>query len=98
LEEGVRVWRWNNKGLVNTFYLDASPGEEFRLNLRVLSGANTPIVTVLQRNAQLLRLDSTAVSELSARFRASEAGRVLVQLDSLGRYIEAEISVERLTK
>lgn len=98
LEEGVRVWRWNNKGLVNTFYLDASQGEEFRLNLRVLSGANTPIVTVLQRNAQLLRLDSTAVSELSARFRASEAGRVLVQLDSPGRYIEAEISVERLTK
>lgn len=93
-EEPV-LWRWNNKGLVNTYYIDGEAGETLLLKLRVVRGANTPNINVIQTN-QLLYVSATTLEEVEATFTVPQTGRVLVTVDSGGRFLESEISVTRV--
>lgn len=95
LGEDPVLWRWNNKGLVNTYYIEAEAGETLLLKLRVLRGANTPNINVIQVN-QLLYMTATTLQEVEATFTVPQTGRVLVTLDSGGRFLESEISVTRV--
>lgn len=94
-EEPV-IWRWNNKGLVNSYYVEAEAGETLLLKMRVLRGANTPNVNVTQGQTQLLYVTATTLEEVEATFTVPQNGRVLVTLDSAGRFLESEISVTRV--
>lgn len=94
-EEPVR-WRWNNKGLVNTYYIEGEAGETLLLKLRVLRGANTPNINVMQGANQLLYVTATTLEAVEATFTVPQDGRVLVTLDSGGRFLESEISVTRV--
>jgi hypothetical protein len=96
-EEPLR-WRWNNKGLINTFYHEGVGGETLHLTLRVLRGANTPNISLTQGREQLLSLAATSLEQVEAVFTLPRDGRLLLTLDSSGRFLETEITLTRVQR
>jgi hypothetical protein len=95
LSETPTLWCWASKGQYNVYFIDAEAGETLTLWARLLSGPAMPQITVNQSGQPLVTLNALTGTESTTTFIAPASGRLLVQLDSLGRYTEVELSVTR---